>query len=90
MDYFKPLKYLRIWKVPKQRAADTGARARAVRMYCEQANSAWALQLRAPISLGSSGYGREGKDFIIAHASLDRETMVEIRDTIDRLLTEGS
>lgn len=60
-------------------------RERAVRFYCEMSDAAWALQLRAPMSLGGN-HGPEGKDFVIAHATLDRAELVALRDAIDEAL----
>lgn len=58
---------------------------RAIRLFCDQAGRMWALQVRAPITLAN---GREGKDFMIATAKLDREDLVALRDAIDAMLTE--
>lgn len=48
-------------------------RERAIRLYKESPEG-WDLQLRAPIGLGSFG-GRDGKDFIVASASLSLDDM---------------
>ena len=64
-------------------AVDGVDRESGVRAYCEQTDSVWAIQVRGPMRLRS---GREGKDFIVATATLEREQMVALRDAIDRFL----
>ena len=56
---------------------------RGLRLYCEQADDIWALQVRGPLRLQN---GTDGKDFIIANAHLDREEMMALRDAINELL----
>lgn len=60
-------------------------REAGVRAYCTQSGSEWALQLRAPRQLAN---GKEGKDFLIVTASLDKVEMRELRDALTRLLVE--
>jgi hypothetical protein len=60
-------------------------RLKRLRLYCVQARSWWALQIRGPVSIG----GGEGKDFIVANASLSKEDMAALRDEIDRQLGEA-
>lgn len=60
-------------------------RESAVRAYCEQWESCWAVQVRGPVLLSN---GREGKDFIVATAMLERKQMVALRDSIDRFLAD--
>lgn len=67
------------------RAVDGVDRESGVRAYCEQWKSAWALQVRGPMRLRN---GREGKDFVVATAMLDREQMQALRDAIDRFLAD--
>ncbi len=54
---YRPIEHIRTFK-----AKDASSRERAIRLYCTQFGSSWTLQVRAPISLGSSGYGGEGKE----------------------------
>jgi len=63
----------------------TVERESAVRVYCWQRGSAWSFQVRAPLTLRN---GREGKDFIVATAYLEREQMQTLRDSIDRFLAD--
>ena len=58
-------------------------RERAVRLYCTSMDRAWSLQVRGTIKRAD---GRQGKDFIIACASLDKEGMRALRDAIDAML----
>jgi hypothetical protein len=68
------------------RAVSRVEREKAVRLYCVQHGQAWALQIRAPLTLRS---GAEGKDFLVAHAALTREELVALRDAIDAHLKDG-
>jgi hypothetical protein len=68
------------------RAVDGVERESGVRLYCEQADGIWALQTRSPMTLRN---GREGRDFIVSTASLDRDQMAALRDAIDILLRDG-
>lgn len=87
-DFYKPIESVRIYK-----AKDANTRERAVRLYCSQSGrfgyGLWELQVRGPISLGANGYGGEGKDFIIANASVTREDLIALRAAIDAHLSEG-
>lgn len=67
------------------RAVDKVERESAVRAYCEQRGSAWVLQVRGPMKLRN---GREGRDFVVATANLEREQMAALRDSIDRFLAD--
>lgn len=69
------------------RKVDIADRESGVRVYCMQHGGSWALQVRTPIRLAN---GTEGKDYIVATASLDKQTMVELRDAIDAILEETS
>ncbi len=66
-------------------AKPVGDRESAVRLYCEQAGSVYALQLRAPLTLAN---GSTSDKFVIAHGSLDRELLKRLRDAIDSALHE--
>jgi|GEM_PF-3029251 len=65
------------------RAVDNVERESAVRAYCEQMGTTWALQVRGPMKLRG---GREGKDFVVAIAHLDRAELQALRDSIDHFL----
>jgi hypothetical protein len=67
------------------KTVDKVERESGIRAYCEQWKSIWALQVRGPMRLRN---GREGKDFIVATAFLDREEMRALRDAIDLLLAD--
>lgn len=58
---------------------------RAIRLYCTQSGSTWGLQVRTPERLRT---GRDGKAFIVAHATLDRSAMIALRAAINKLLKE--
>ena len=60
-------------------------RESAVRLYCEQSCASWCLQVRGPMRLQG---GREGRDFIVASSSLDRDDLRALRDAIDAYLGE--
>jgi hypothetical protein len=77
MDLYRVLEHVDI------RKCRSVGREPAVRFYCIQRGGAWNLQVRAPITLDN---GREGKDFIIATASIYREDLLALRDAIDNEL----
>ena len=81
-QFYRVVESIRIFKAPD------APRERGIRLYCTQRDASWMLQIRGPMSLGSSGYGREGKDFIIADARLDVEEMTALRDAINEFLKE--
>lgn len=60
-------------------------RERAIRMYSTQRGESWALQVRAPMVLAN---GAEGRDFIVAHASLDEPTLRALHAAIGAHLKE--
>jgi hypothetical protein len=76
-DFYQPVKYGSITKVKDV------PRVRAIRLYCEQAGGSWGLQIRAPLNLQNR---KEGKDFIVAHATLHREDLEALRDAINEHL----
>lgn len=51
-----------------------------------KARTRWALQVRAPITLAN---GREGNDFVIATATLNRDDLLALRGAIDASLAEA-
>jgi hypothetical protein len=60
-------------------------RESAVRLYCTQSyeGGRWNLQVRASETLAN---GAEGQRFLIGTATLDRESMIALRDAIDAQL----
>lgn len=83
-QFYRPIEGIRIYK------AKIDDRERGVRLLCTQSAQLWTLQIRSPISLGSHGYGPDGKDFIIAGAPLSRDDMRALRDSIDAFLKEDT
>jgi hypothetical protein len=57
-------------------------RESAIRMYCSQSGTTWTLQVRGPFR-HHGGHGDEGKDFIVASASLSRADLLALRRAID-------
>ena len=78
--FYKPVEYADAKKV------NNVERERAIRLYCTQRGYSWLLQVRAPMTLGTGN--KEGKDFIVSGATLDKATMLELRDAIDAILAE--
>lgn len=50
-----------------------------IRLYSAQSHSQWNLQVRGPMRLAN---GRDGKDFIVATASLSLDDLRALRDAI--------
>jgi hypothetical protein len=65
------------------RAVDGVERESAIRAYCEMSNAAWVFQVRGPMRLRN---GREGKDFVVATATLERDELLALRDAINCFL----
>lgn len=63
-------------------------RTSAIRLYCERNKQCWGLQVRGPMKLNSKG--REGHDFIVAHASLNLEDLKALRDAVDAAIAEAN
>lgn len=82
-EYYSANASARAFKGAKADAPIEGA----VRLYCTQSASAWQLQVRGPLGLGPFGL-RDGKDSVIAGASLSVDQMKELRDAINVLLRE--
>src|SRR3990167_6813225 len=61
---------------------------RAIRLYCTQFRESWSLQVRGPLGVGNFGL-RDGKDDLIADASLNRDDMVALRDAINAALGDA-
>jgi hypothetical protein len=64
---------------------DIDAKKPAIRLFCTSADSSWCLQIRAHEKLAN---GQQGQKFLIAGATLDRETMLSLRDAINAQLEE--
>lgn len=58
----------------------------AIRTYCEMTCRAWALQVRAPLLLAN---GAVSKDFVVAHAHLNREDLIALRDALNDLIADA-
>ena len=80
MDSHKLIKHIRIYK-PDMPAE----RERVVRLYCSQHGQMWELQIRGPNSTGPFGT-KDGKSFVIANASLNRNELIWLRDIITEAL----
>jgi hypothetical protein len=82
-DLYRALDRVDVRKV-KDVPPDSG-----VRLYCTQRGDggAWCLQVRGMIRLAN---GQEGKDFVVASASVYREDMLALRDAIDAFLKEDT
>lgn len=88
MDWYKQHNMVQIQKLPKDQGNGGATREKGIRLYCTMADTAWTLQIRGPLGLGWAGM-KEGKDVVIAGASLDRATMEALRDQINAALTES-
>jgi hypothetical protein len=80
--YYKILSDITIRK-PKD--LKDASREPAIRLHCTAADATWALQIRGVEQLAT---GQLGKAFVIATASLDRKTMIELRDAISTSLED--
>mgnify|MGYP001614930810 CR=1 FL=1 len=87
-EFYRPLtgSYPRI-RVSKYDQRD-GRIERAIRLYSTQYAQAWSLQIRSPIGIGTFGM-TDGKDDVIANASLHREDMIALRDAINEALADA-
>lgn len=95
-DFLQPNAGVRIHKVERRDVAqmvDETERGRAVRLYCTQrdprpeGSGAWSLQIRGPLGVGFLG-AKDGKDYVIADARLNRQQLRALRDAIDAELAE--
>jgi hypothetical protein len=82
-QFFKKLDYVDIGRVRMD--LDDAEKEHGVRLYCTQSGSWWHLQLRAHRKLADHTLSKE---FMIATASLDRDTMLSLRDAINDALGE--
>ena len=80
MDKRKLIKHVQIYR--PDLPADL---ERAVRLYCSQHDQKWELQIRGPNSIGPFGT-KDGKNYLIADASLNRNELIWLRDTINEAL----
>lgn len=80
-EFFREVGSVRVIKVDKD-----VPRLKRLRLYCEQAGAWWNLQVRGPLLLAN---GSEGKDFVVATATLYPADMVALRDEIEDLCGPG-
>lgn len=80
--FYRSLEHVRISRCDPQLDVK---REKGVRLYCDQHGAAWSLQLRSPLTLAS---GHEGKDFMIATASMSREDLLALRTAINEALAD--
>lgn len=78
-EFYQPVMFARVFK------ANDVERVRAVRLY-HAAPGDFALQVRAP---ATNRNHREGKDFLIATASLSITDLRALRDSINTILGEA-
>ena len=86
-DFFRPIDYVDVCKHNR-----TETRDRGIRLYCTTAaathggdNARYALQVFAPLKLAS---GQEGRDYMIATASLSPRDLLALRAEIDAAIAE--
>jgi hypothetical protein len=81
-EFYQPTKRIRIMKA-------SGAKdfERAIRLYCSQFNATWELQIRGPNGIGYAGMA-DGKDNLVANASLTKQELIALRDAIDAALAD--
>lgn len=77
-EFFREVGSVSVIKVDKD-----VPRLKRLRLYCEQARAWWNLQVRGPLLLAN---GSEGKDFVVATATLYLADMVALRDEIEDLM----
>jgi hypothetical protein len=82
-EYYKAHEQIRVHKYND----NNGERERGIRLYSTQYGQSWELQLRSPLGKGTFGM-TDGKDYVIAGASLSVEAMKGLRDAITALLHE--
>ena len=71
MDYYHKIEDIRLYK------HNDVEKERAIRLYCVSARQSWNLQIRAPLGVGNFGL-KDGKDFIIATASLSLAELTDL------------
>jgi hypothetical protein len=86
-DFCRPIDYVSICKYNR-----TETRNRGIRLYCTASavthggdNARYALQVFAPLKLAN---GQEGRDYMIATASLSPRDLVALRAEIDAAIAE--
>lgn len=82
-EFWKELDHVEI-RAPHGSISDD-AKKPAIRLYCTSADTSWCLQVRAQETLAN---GTAGKKYLIASATLDRETMLALRAAINANLEE--
>lgn len=79
-DLYRRIEYAQATKV------NNVDREPAIRLYCTSLATTWSLQVRGPTRIAR---GKEGRDFIVASASLHVADMRALRDAIDGFLKEA-
>ena len=82
-DLYRILPRVHIFKADQR----DGRIEKAFRLYCTMHGQAWELQVRGPMGIGNLGM-HQGKDDIIASASLSVDDMRALRDQISAILRE--
>ncbi|HZJ67668.1 MAG TPA: hypothetical protein VFD36_29395 [Kofleriaceae bacterium] len=77
-NFWRALQWVEIKRAPAWVGEDS--RETGLRLYCAQADTTWNLQLRAPLRLAN---GKDGKDFMIATASVPKDVLIALRNAID-------
>ena len=86
-DFIRPIDYVDVGKCNHTKTRDRG-----IRLYCTASaethggdNARYALQVFAPMKLAN---GQEGRDYVIATASLSPRDLVALRAEIDAAIAE--
>jgi hypothetical protein len=86
-DFIRPIDYVDVGKYNH-----TETRDRGIRLYCTASakthggdNARYAMQIFAPMKLAN---GREGRDYVIATASLSLQDLVALRAECDATIAE--
>lgn len=93
MEHMRVTPTTRIMKLDRRDVPEEFARperGRMIRLYPTQHAQRWALQIRGPLGIGFNA-NKDGKDFVVANAPLDREDMKALREWINyELFPDGS
>jgi hypothetical protein len=87
IDFIRPIDYVDVGKYNHTKTRDRG-----IGLYCTASavthggdDARYALQIFAPIKLAN---GQEGRDYVIATASLSPQDLVALRAEIDAAISE--